>query len=686
MLKKHARFFCSLFILSDFFILSIAWILSYFLRFYTTLIIPPSLGIPPFSAYVEFLFPLWLIWALVSNRFNLYRARRIEHFSKEFFDVAKSLTFTFFILIATSYLLKKFEFSRLAFFYFLMISFLGIISVRFFARKTLMMLRRKGYNRRFALIAGTGELGRKTLQNIEHYQAMGIQVIGFLTHKAGEVGKKIRDIPILGVYADIRRILGEEKIDIFFVALSINEYHYFESLIKNAQGDLSEIKVVPASYEFLGLRGGMDALGDLPIVNLQSSPLYGWDSVFKRMFDLILGTIILLATAPLMLIISSLIKLTSEGPILYRQGRMGMDGRFFQMLKFRTMRKDAEKETGPIWAKENDPRRTGVGAFLRKTSLDELPQLFNVLKGEMSLVGPRPERPDFVKEFKDRIPPHMLRHKIKAGGMTGWAQVNGWKINNSQKGSQSDFDDELVPPLKLISDGSTSENEFKAVGEGITRLVLIERARLKPNEKVLDVGCGIGRIARPLTKYLSEESVYEGFDIVSKGIVWCKEKYQRYQNFHFHLVDIYNKYYNPNGKLRSSKYEFPYADDMFDLVVLLSVFTHMLPEDMKNFFKQIARVLKPHGRCVITYFLLNQESLACIDAKLNTILFPFEYTQGLCRIADQNNPELVVAYYESFIKDIYMKQGLSINEIIYGFWSGRKDFLNSLQDVIIAVK
>ena len=430
MLKKHTQLFKSLFILSDLFILSFAWVLSYFLRFYTPLIKPPLSGIPPFSVYVQFLLPLWAIWAFVSNRFNLYRPRRIGHLSGEFFDIAKTLVFTFFILIAIIYLLKRFEFSRLAFFYFWVISFLGLISVRFFARKTLMLLRSRGYNRRFALIAGTGVLGRKILQNIELYPEMGIQVIGFLTRHREEVGKKIKDISVLGLYKDIERILGEKKIDIFFVALSIDEYHYFEGLIEKVQGDLSEIKVVPGSYEFLGLRGGMDSLGDLPIMSLQGSPLYGWDSVFKRSFDLLVGTLIMIATFPILLSISLVIKLTSSGPILYKQERIGMDGRFFRMLKFRTMRTDAEKETGPIWAKENDPRRTRVGAFLRKTCLDELPQLFNVLKGEMSLVGPRPERPDFVKEFKDRIPLYMLRHKTKAG-MTGWAQVNGWRGNTS---------------------------------------------------------------------------------------------------------------------------------------------------------------------------------------------------------------------------------------------------------------
>jgi Undecaprenyl-phosphate glucose phosphotransferase len=354
----------------------------------------------------------------------------MEHFLNEVFDIAKSLTFAFVILIATIYLLKRFEFSRLAFLYFWEFGFLGLISMRYFARRTLMMLRSRGYNQRFALIAGTGELGQEVLRNIGLYPEMGIRVIGFLTRQIEEVGKKIKDIPVIGVYEDLDRIVGENKIDIFFIALAIHEYQYFESLIKKVQRDLSEIKVVPGSYEFMGLRGGMDTLGDLPMLSLQGSPLYGWDSIFKRTFDFVLGILILAILSPMMLAISILIKLTSKGPTLYGQERIGMDGRLFQMFKFRTMKKDAEKETGPVWARENDPRRTKVGAFLRKTSLDELPQLFNVLKGEMSLVGPRPERPNFVKEFRNKIPSYMLRHKIKAG-MTGWAQVKGWRGNTS---------------------------------------------------------------------------------------------------------------------------------------------------------------------------------------------------------------------------------------------------------------
>lgn len=430
MLRKHAQFLKSLFFILDLLILFLAWIFSYVLRFYTPLIRPPILGTPDFWIYLQFSPLLLILWSLFAKKSNLYRPRRVEFFSRELLEVAKCLTFALIILIAIIYLFRRFEFSRLGFFYFWGLGMLGLLSVRFFTRNLLKSLRKRGYNLRFALIAGTGPLGQKLLEKIELHQQLGIKVFGFLTREREEVGKTINGVPVLGHYDDLTTILGERVVDIFFIALSVNEYSLFEKMVQKVLGTLPEIKVVPASYEFLGLRGGLDELDGLPMVSLQGSPLFGWDRVFKRLFDLILGSLILGIVSPLMVIIGLLIKSTSKGPVLYRQERIGMDGNTFQMLKFRTMRVDAEKETGPAWAKVNDPRRTSIGALLRKTSLDELPQLLNVLKGEMSLVGPRPERAYFVEQFRSNIPSYMLRHKIKTG-MTGWAQVNGWRGDTS---------------------------------------------------------------------------------------------------------------------------------------------------------------------------------------------------------------------------------------------------------------
>jgi exopolysaccharide biosynthesis polyprenyl glycosylphosphotransferase len=178
------------------------------------------------------------------------------------------------------------------------------------------------------------------------------------------------------------------------------------------------------------LRGNIEEFDGLQLISLQSSPMDGWNALIKRTVDLALSMIALIMFLPLMLIIAVVIKCLSPGPVLYRQIRMGLDRRQFELIKFRTMVDNAEKETGPVWAAENDPRITRLGGWLRRTNLDELPQLFNVLRGEMSLVGPRPERPPLIDEFRKSIPKYMLRHKVKAG-MTGWAQIHGWRGNTS---------------------------------------------------------------------------------------------------------------------------------------------------------------------------------------------------------------------------------------------------------------
>ena len=254
----------------------------------------------------------------------------------------------------------------------------------------------------------------------------------------------------------------------------------------------------------------------------------------------------------------------------------------------------------------------------------------------------------------------------------------------------------IIPPRRIfLSDGCTNVLSYKKTGEARLKH-LVELGGLKPNENILDAGCGTGRIAVPLTKYLDETGRYEGFDIVKEKINWCKKISVKYPNFHFQHVDVFNKSYNPKGKYNASEFKFPFPNGSFDFVLLHSVFTHMLPQDMENYLREIARVLKSGGRCFISFFLLNKESLQLINAGKSYENFKYDF--GNYRTINTNTPEAAVGYDEAFVLGLYEKYGLKITQPIrYGSWCGRSNFFpfySSLhrslysysQDVLIASK
>ena len=239
-----------------------------------------------------------------------------------------------------------------------------------------------------------------------------------------------RGLPILGTLDEAGEIAVREHIDHLYVALPAEQHVQMLQLLQVVGREMIDVKVVPDVLQVIALRARLEDLDGIPIINVNDVPLQGFNSFIKRTLDVaISGTALVLFAIPLA-IAALVIRRTSPGPIFYRQERMGLDGKQFTIYKFRSMYEDAEAETGPVWARDDDPRCTPVGRLLRKTSIDELPQLWNVLRGDMSLVGPRPERPYFVDQFKQRIPQYMLRHKVRAG-LTGWAQVNGWRGNTS---------------------------------------------------------------------------------------------------------------------------------------------------------------------------------------------------------------------------------------------------------------
>ncbi len=244
----------------------------------------------------------------------------------------------------------------------------------------------------------------------------------------------------------------------------------------------------------------------------------------------------------------------------------------------------------------------------------------------------------------------------------------------------------LIPPAEFLFDGSSSEEEFLALGEGFCRSILIQRAYLHPQAAFLDVGCGNGSVARYLTEYLTDGGSYDGLDIHGAAITWLQNHYTAYPQFRFTHADVYNKMYNAAGQHPASEYRFPFEDSTFDVLLLKSVFTHMLPGDLQNYLKELSRVLKPGGRAVITYFLLNDESLRFMRSGLDKMGLEHEFDHDpLCRIAIPGVPESVVAHDESRIREMYARVGMSLAEVMYGDWCGRQSLLG-LQDFIIAIK
>jgi exopolysaccharide biosynthesis polyprenyl glycosylphosphotransferase len=437
-MKKEAfRHIFPLFLfLADVVFIFSSFLLAYWIRFNSplTTIVPVTKGVPPLSFYLYGSIFVVVVWVAVFNAYGLYKTTRPKTAFDEFYVLTKSVTLGFLIVLAFTFFYRGTSYSRAT----LAASwFFGIILL-YGERRVMAKLERsftsRGYGVKKAVIVGTGQVGLDLYKRWEENPQPGYQLIGLVEGEDKLDGQipapKPTDMLVLGKIEDLSRIIKEEGVGLVILALPLSQHHKIMEIILNCEDLKVEFQIVPDMLEMMAARAKVVSLDGIPLISLGRTPLEGWSRILKRSLDVSLSAFGLLFLSPVFATLGILIKLDSKGPAFYRQERLGGDGKRFIQYKFRSMIEKAEEKTGPTFAQEDDPRRTKVGTFMRRNNLDELPQLFNVLKGDMSLVGPRPERKFFVDKFKEGIPRYFLRHKVKSG-ITGWAQVNGLRGNTS---------------------------------------------------------------------------------------------------------------------------------------------------------------------------------------------------------------------------------------------------------------
>jgi exopolysaccharide biosynthesis polyprenyl glycosylphosphotransferase len=426
-----------------------SFLLAYWVRFDSPLIkiVPITKGIPPLSFYLFGSIFVVVVWVAVFNAYGLYKSTRPKTAFDEFYLLAKSATLGFLVVLAFTFFYRSTSYSRATLTASWILGIILLCMERRIMGKVEWHFVKKGYGVKKAIIVGTGEMGLSLYKRWKENPQLGYQLIGIVEggkkHEAGNrqqtpiydsqsatryLQLDSANMTVLGTVDDLSQIIKENNVELVILALPLSYHQKIMEIILGCEDLKVEFQIVPDMFELMAARAKVLSLDGIPLISLGRTPLEGWNRILKRALDLTASSTGLVILSPFFAIIGIFIKLDSKGPVFYKQERLGGDGKRFIQYKFRSMIKNAEEKTGPVFAREDDSRRTKVGVFLRRNNLDELPQLFNVLKGDMSLVGPRPERQFFVDKFKEGIPRYFLRHKVKSG-ITGWAQVNGLRGN-----------------------------------------------------------------------------------------------------------------------------------------------------------------------------------------------------------------------------------------------------------------
>ncbi|MBO5341875.1 MAG: undecaprenyl-phosphate glucose phosphotransferase [Lachnospiraceae bacterium] len=428
MIKDNQRYLNRIHVLLDALVTIVSYIAAWWLRI--VVFQKPGEGVLAPEAYFVALIALVPGYLAMYTALNLYKSKRYSSAKREFFDVIKANLIGLLIFFVALYIINEPDFSRSVIFIFFVINVGLTILVRNTIRVFLRQIRKKGYNVKYIVLVGYSRAAEEYIDRIIANPQWGYVVRGILDDHI-PAGTLYRGVKVLGRIDNLYYVLPENKLDEIAVTLSLEDYDRLEEIVGLCEKSGVHTKFIPDYNSVIPSRPYTEDLSGLPVINIRRVPLtntLNW--VVKRVVDIIGSLVALVIFSPVMLIAAIVIKCSDEGPVIFKQERVGLHNKTFQMYKFRTMAVQKPQEESKAWTVKNDPRVTKFGKFLRKTSLDEIPQFYNILKGDMSLVGPRPERPVFVDKFKEEIPRYMIKHQVRPG-LTGWAQVNGYRGDTS---------------------------------------------------------------------------------------------------------------------------------------------------------------------------------------------------------------------------------------------------------------
>lgn len=430
MIKDNQRVFNRVLVLIDACLLAASFMGAYFFKFY--ILNPgPGPGVLSPTAYLNLLFIIIPIYMVIYFACDVYAPKRTIRRRFEIYGIVKANTIGILALIILLYLIiREFNVSRSVMAFFYAFNIVLTSAFRWFLRGSLRSIRSKGYNLKHILLVGYSRAAEEYIDRISDNPQWGYAAMGILDNNI-PAGTLYKGVKVLGSLGNLEVILPQNELDEIAITLPLKDYDYLESIVATCEKSGVHTKFIPDYNSLIPSKPYTEDLMGLPVINIRYVPLTNTGNKFiKRLMDIVGSLFGIIIASPVMLVAAILVKFSSPGPIIYKQERVGLHNKPFCMYKFRSMGVQSVKEEKSGWTTKNDPRVTNVGKFLRKTSLDELPQLFNILKGDMSLVGPRPERPQFVEKFKEEIPRYMVKHQVRPG-LTGWAQVNGLRGDTS---------------------------------------------------------------------------------------------------------------------------------------------------------------------------------------------------------------------------------------------------------------